>query len=940
MKSMNVTPVTNENIDRVTGEVTINPDVVSANDDSNHVTDVATENARREVDLTGSMILCGVMQEGAVLGEASSDGIRRFPDRDDPQGKKTGWVCEFHDEEGLLVAANYGTWRDEGNNRMWRETGYTALPEVEQRAIDAGIRRAGLERQELIVRSQKEARIKLKGELNNLAKIKDHPYFQRKGIKVQSTVYAQGSKAVIPMYNTKGELITAQRIDEDGTKRLASGCGKRGGFHLIKGDDSVLILTEGFATATSLHEATGYACAMVIDCGNLQAVAEDIAASPRYKNSVIVICADNDQFGEKNAGIEKGTVASKSIRSLMVAPEFKDLSTKPTDFNDLHQLEGLEAVAEQVSQVAKIALLGLPEGFAIKNDGVYSQQKNADGKIIESIVCSPLTVESMTRNDQSGNWGLQLKLDDPDGKVHFVTLPAEMLLTENEYLSVLVREGLKFDSSKRKILHNYLSSCKPRKRAMNTSKVGWIGANFVLPDRLIGNTNEEIVLQSSSFEKNGFEQKGTLEDWQENLSKLCIGNSRMIFAVSIAFASVLLPLVGEESAGFHFRCGSSRGKTTMLRLAKSVWGNPAQLPKWRATGNGIEGLATKHNHCLLCLDELGQADPKHIGDSVYMLGNGEGKQRAGRSGAARERQSWNLLFLSTGEISLAATLAKVGQKTMAGQEVRFIDLPADAGAGLGAFDTVHDYGGGSQFAIAINESSYKYHGTAAQAFIEHIAEDKAGYSQIAEEHINDFLGELNIEGADPQVQRVARKIALVYAGGMLATDFEITQWPYTDVLEACITCFDAWLEERGGDVSHEETQILEAIKSLLETEGDARFKDQSDYIRTNTSCWGIKAEGHFWVSTSAFKDALCRGFDTKKVIEVLTEKGYLVRGSDRPTVTKRSSSGSSRYYKIKESIVSYGFDDVDASAVEASEEEVEVPGDVSNLCELALGYSV
>jgi putative DNA primase/helicase len=485
-----------------------------------------------------------------------------------------------------------------------------------------------------------------------------------------------------------------------------------------------------------------------------------------------------------------------------------------------------------------------------------------------------------------------------------------------------------------------LSGCKPTKRAMNTNKVGWIGGSFILPDRMIGNTSEEIVLQSSSFEKNGFEQKGTLEEWQENLSKLCIGNSRMIFAISIAFASVLLPLVGEESAGFHFRCGSSRGKTTILRAAKSVWGNPAQLPKWRATGNGIEGLATKHNHCLLCLDELGQADPKHIGDSVYMLGNGEGKQRAGRSGAALERQSWNLLFLSTGEISLAATLAKVGQKTMAGQEVRFIDLPADAGEGLGAFDTVHDYGGGSQFAIAINESSYKYHGTAAQAFIEAIAEDKAKYSQIAEEHINDFLGELNIEGADPQVQRVARKIGLVYAGGMLATDFEITQWPYSDVLDACKTCFEAWLEERGGDVSHEETQILETIKSLLETEGDAKFKKFDGFDRTNSSCWGIKADGHFWVSTSAFKDALCRGFDTKKVIEVLTDEGYLVRGSDRPTVTKRSSGGSSRYYKIKETIVSYGFDDVDSSVEDASEEEIVDSIDVSSPCESSLGYSV
>ena len=903
--------VTDETIKLVTEGLTINTDVSSANDGSNLVTEVASVNESRIVELMSCMVLAGIMQKGATL-EEGSDGIIRFPDPQDSDGKKAGWVSMFFDEKGQLAAAQFGSWRDESEKYMWRDSGYSALPEIEQSVINTKIQAAIHRRKEEIATSQKEARMQLMDSISTLSVITEHPYFERKGIQVKSTVYGQGTKAVIPLFDVNGELVTVQRIDEDGSKRLGAGCGKSGAFHWIKGNDNAVLIAEGFATAASLFEATGYTTVMAIDCGNLKYVASAISKHPKYEYAPIVICADNDQFGEKNIGKEKAAEAAIAVSASVVLPEFTDLDTKPTDFNDLHQLEGLEAVKAQVMPVIDLALLGLPEGYELKQDGVYLTQLYRD-ELITSKICSPLKVISMTRDDVSGNWGLQLKLKDPDNKEHSLAISNEMLLAENEYLGALVREGLKFDPSKKKFVHSYLSNCKPISRAINTDKVGWLCDKFVLPDRLIGKSNEEIVLQSSRIDRHGFEQKGTLTEWQQNLSSLCIGNSRMIFAVSAAFAPVLLPLVGEESAGFHFRCGSSRGKTTILRLAKSVWGNPTQLPKWRATGNGIEGLAAKHNHCLLCLDELGQADPKQIGDSVYMLGNGEGKQRAGRNGEARERQSWELFFLSTGEISLEATLSKVGQKTMAGQEVRFIDLPADAGAGLGAFDTIHNFDGGSQFAIAINENSYAYHGTAAQEFISLIAEDKAVYSQMALEHINNFLGVLNLGSSDPQVYRVAKKIGLVYAAGMLASELEITLWPEDEVMSACKICFDAWLKERGGDASHEETQILETIKVLLETERNSKFKSIEVYDHKSSGSWGLVDGGFYWVTTSAFDQFLCRGLDKKKVIEVLIEAGYLESANNgRKTHGKRAGGAPSRFYKVNESILSYGYEDTEA----------------------------
>jgi putative DNA primase/helicase len=177
---------------------------------------------------------------------------------------------------------------------------------------------------------------------------------------------------------------------------------------------------------------------------------------------------------------------------------------------------------------------------------------------------------------------------------------------------------------------------------------------------------------------------GSLDDWRDNVAKLAEGNSRLVFAISTALAAALVGPCGVESGGFHYRGSSSIGKTTTLYVAGSVWGGGGHLGfnvSWRATSNGLEGVAVLHNGALLCLDEISQVSAKEAGDIAYMLANGSGKNRAGRNGSLRKPAQWRLLFLSTGEISLAEKIAEDlrGKRQTAGQEVRCVDIPADTG---------------------------------------------------------------------------------------------------------------------------------------------------------------------------------------------------------------------------------------------------------------------
>lgn len=80
---------------------------------------------------------------------------------------------------------------------------------------------------------------------------------------------------------------------------------------------------------------------MAFDAGNLKAVIESICA--KYPQLKIIVCADNDAYGNVNTGIIKAKEASRRHRAKVIAPKFRDTSTHPTDFNDLLLLEGAEA---------------------------------------------------------------------------------------------------------------------------------------------------------------------------------------------------------------------------------------------------------------------------------------------------------------------------------------------------------------------------------------------------------------------------------------------------------------------------------------------------------------------------------------------------------------------------------------------------------------------
>lgn len=535
--------------------------------------------------------------------------------------------------------------------------------------------------------------------------------------------------------------------------------------------------------------------------------------------------------------------------------------------------------------------------FDVSRRGVFFIGADKGGKDQAPLwISARLDVAAKTRDSNSAEWGRLLRWCDDDGTMHQWAVPLQLLQSDGtEMRRELARMGLTISPSKaaRDLLVAYVQVWPVKARARCVERLGWHGSIYVTPSESVGQDDEVVVFQNSHAIEPAFASAGTVDQWRASVGMLAAGNSRLVFALSVAFAGPLAHVAGEESGGFHFRGASSSGKTTALKVSASVWGNPTTYPRlWRATANGLEGLAALHNDGLLILDELSQVDPKEAGEAAYLLANGQGKARASRDGTARQSARWQLLFLSAGEESLTALMARAGRKSNAGQEIRLADIDADAGAGMGAFEVLHGQATAAALALAIKDAAMRNHGMVGREWLHIIVANRATLADTIAHEITKFVDDVVPNDAEGQVLRVARRFALVAVAGELATHFGLTGWNSGEAIKAAHKCFAAWFDTFGGSDNREVRNILSQVRAYFETHGASRFEDmkatQDQRIINRAGFYrtGVNGEREFLVLPEAFKREVCNGFDMRTANRALQAAGWIEPGKDGKTAQK------------------------------------------------------
>ena len=275
--------------------------------------------------------------------ELRGDGEYHRTDVDGKHGKNDATYKLYMDG---IPAGGFENHRDEIGWETWCSRERNEMSEAERVENDARIAALKKDRAEKEEKERAQAAEQARRIWDSAKPVFDHPYLARKGVQSYGLRVAEDGRLVIPARDAQGVIHTVEFIPAEagGRKMFLEGGAKRGNWFSIGKPNGVICVAEGYATAASIHGATGHAVAVAFDCHNLIPVAEALRA--KYPEVKLVICADDDHARNGNPGITCGQRAAGLVAGLLAVPMFgRDRPPKATDFNDLAMLSGAGAVA-------------------------------------------------------------------------------------------------------------------------------------------------------------------------------------------------------------------------------------------------------------------------------------------------------------------------------------------------------------------------------------------------------------------------------------------------------------------------------------------------------------------------------------------------------------------------------------------------------------------
>ena len=868
---------------------------------------------------------------------------------------RTTWrsVQSMNISAGTLVyLAQQSGWRFPNQDALSHEQRKLLKLKIEQARQEAAERRQvqqhkmELARQQVTELAQAEwENIQFQCSSNNyLTKRKK---FTVKQIMTLKAIGFQQNVVVIPAMDIEGRVHNLQKIYPKPivgtqehkffhpTQEIANGRGGRiHGCMFMLGEiakTGVILVTTGLADQLALHLSLGLPVVNGFNDHNLSPVIAALSRHYPEPNYTIINCADDDQWGEKNSG---RTTAGK-LPCPSVFPQFsaKHLNPErqPKDFWDMYDLEGQNAVRSLLERFIS-QMTRLPAPFFRKDKQLYKKVKfkDVETKSLEEkdlFIADFVKVVARATDDKGRNYACVVKFFDRQGDIQKLIFADEMLETPEKLRALLRGRGLRMstNSTAKMAFLEYLNDSITNRWIEQSARTGWYRdlPVFVTPKEVIGHYSKEIMYDDSNLPVTPqfgglYDQKGTLDNWRQYVAQPCVGNSRLVFALSCAFAPILLKWLPDAAGGFQLRGTSSEGKTTALAVAASVWGGVLTAQTWLSTASSLDKIGELYNHAFLGLDEIKQAPAKDIGNVMYMIAGGRGKNRSAQGGDKLQAiKIFTTIFLSTGEKTIQQLLEIIGESSDAGMEARMADLTANAGKGHGVFDTVHDFASGKDLSEHLNQfAKHRFYGVAAPAFIRGLLDQFASdtIETVIKDKVKGFRELFCPPDAEGQVHRVIERFALVAAAGELAIELDILPFPRGECVAQVGVCFQQWLADRGGSGQLEKHKIIEAVKLFIIEHMFSRFYDMDSYDKStgllpektiNKLVGGrktVNGQQQFLIFPSTFKNELCKQFPYKQVCEVLREAGILRTPSKGFTTPERMAffkrSGKERVYKI------------------------------------------
>jgi hypothetical protein len=472
-----------------------------------------------------------------------------------------------------------------------------------------------------------------------------------------------------------------------------------------------------------------------------------------------------------------------------------------------------------------------------------------------------------------------------------------------------------------------LQQLQARKKESPTFKVvtrlGWNSGAYVFPDEIIGNPKMRLERAFSGLDPamlGKYRVKGTLKEWQKRIARPCQGNSRLMFAVSLAFTGPILPFVsGPKSGGFQLWGPPESGKTTAAMVAGSVWGchrsegrrEKGFVESWKSTAGKVEVTALAHNDGLLILDEtkLAGKDAKQraevVTDVVLKLAEHTEKERLTNVEPAR---SWRCYFLSTSNLSFAQLGQEGGVDIGDAERGRLADIPMPVG-GHGLYETLHGFASGEKFSDELQRQSRRVYGTPIRAFVKRLVKSRRADKKALKEFLakqrktyrQKLKAEVESEGLKP-LNRISGRCATTFAAGSLAIKYGILPWSRKQLLRAILRCeLDQLRPHHAIDQSAASpvTTLRAKLIGYL-NDNSKKFRD----LRTKRLMLGkdniktfpgysdqLKSQTWYYLTADKLTTIIGSGADAKKLKQQLASEGLLDKTGQKFVVLRRMFDG-------------------------------------------------
>ena len=317
----------------------------------------------------------------------------------------------------------------------------------------------------------------------------------------------------------------------------------------------------------------------------------------------------------------------------------------------------------------------LPEGyFRGANGGIYKEGDDGDDEDEASkpkLVYENFLYIVKLMEDPVAGYVAVLKHHLPKDGVKQFVISNVKITDQGELRKELAKYGVIANQTRHKYITEYLLAFIKELQHADKAQImrqqfGWADADskFIVGDREITATGIYHSPPASSIANmvEYFQPKGTLENWKKVFSLYGRkGLEIQAFGALSGFGAPLLKFTGQKGAVINFiHPDSGTGKTTILRMANSVFGDPEMLlgtPEDTDVGKILKvGFL---NNIVNTMDEITNMAPIDASRTLYAYSQGRGKDKA-KANANELRENtitWRTLSIASSNASFYEKLA-------------------------------------------------------------------------------------------------------------------------------------------------------------------------------------------------------------------------------------------------------------------------------------------